>query len=114
MIQNNAKISRTLVDFVRDVGRERLISYIDKYGDINHGASTYDEKSLGDAYKIMVIDAENRFQKNKRIYTILPGMSCAWIFGDEQGDMLGKIFDYELRDGGKRNNWKWKEWESLR
>jgi len=29
-------------------------------------------------------------------------------FGDEQGTLIGRVFDYILRDGGKSKSFKWK------
>ena len=30
-----------------------------------------------------------------------------YIFGDEDGTVIGRIFDYILRDGGESKNFKW-------
>jgi hypothetical protein len=30
-----------------------------------------------------------------------------YIFGDEDGTLIGRIFDYILRDGGESENFKW-------
>jgi len=34
------------------------------------------------------------------------------VFGDEQGDLVGAVFDYILRDGGESESFRWrfKEW----
>jgi hypothetical protein len=29
-------------------------------------------------------------------------------FGDEDGDLLGKVYDYILREGGESKSFKWK------
>ena len=36
------------------------------------------------------------------------------IFGDEQETVIGKIFDYILRDGGESKSFKWRFKEYLR
>jgi len=36
------------------------------------------------------------------------------IFGDEQGTLIGKVFDYILRDGGTSENFTWRFSEYLR
>ena len=36
------------------------------------------------------------------------------IFGDEEGDALGRVYDYALRDGGDSENFSWHLHEFLR
>jgi len=36
------------------------------------------------------------------------------IFGDEQGTVVGTVYDYILRDGGHSKNFSWRYDESLR
>lgn len=36
------------------------------------------------------------------------------VFGDEDGTVLGHIFDYILRDGGESRSFKWRFHEALR
>ena len=37
-----------------------------------------------------------------------------YVFGDEQGDLIGRVFDYVLRRGGKSKSFSWNFHESLR
>lgn len=37
-----------------------------------------------------------------------------YVFGDESGTLVGKIFDYILRDGGESENFKWKFYQYYR
>jgi hypothetical protein len=37
---------------------------------------------------------------------IQPGV-YEYIFGDEDGTLIGRVFDYILRDGGESVNFKW-------
>lgn len=46
--------------------------------------------------------------------TFKPFETKECIFGDEDGTVMGTIFDYKLRDGGQSENWKWTYYESLR
>lgn len=41
-----------------------------------------------------------------------PGIPTEAIFGDEQGTLIGRVFDYILRDGGESENftWRFNEW----
>ena len=43
-----------------------------------------------------------------------PGESKHCIFGDEQGTVVGCIYDYMLREEGESENFEWKFYESLR
>ncbi len=43
-----------------------------------------------------------------------PGEEKYCIFGDEYGTIVGCIYDYILRDGGKSENFIWRYRESLR
>ena len=36
------------------------------------------------------------------------------VFGDEQNTLIGQVFDYILRDGGKSKNFRWRFKEYLR
>ena len=46
-------------------------------------------------------------------YTLHPGKNQC-IFGDEDGNPLGNIYDYALRDGGSSARFSWKFYEYLR
>lgn len=35
-------------------------------------------------------------------------------FGDEEGTVLGRVYDYILRDGGESKNFSWRYHDSLR
>lgn len=43
-----------------------------------------------------------------------PGEQKECIFGDEQGSVIGTVYDYMLRHGGESKNFKWRYHESLR
>lgn len=45
------------------------------------------------------------FQANEATYA---------VFGDEDGTIVGQVFDYILRDGGLSKNFKWRLAEYLR
>ena len=44
--------------------------------------------------------------------TFAPNKASWHIFGDEDGTLIGKVFDYQLRYGGKSKSFKWRfdEW----
>ena len=37
-----------------------------------------------------------------------------YIFGDEDGSLIGEVFDYILRDGGESESFKWKYYKAHR
>ena len=87
VVVNKTKKNLTLLDFVEE--NPQLVK---------EWNAEYDEK---DTKRSMIRDAK------KRGTIIKPGDQIL-VFGDEDGDVLGRVFDYILRDGGssKRFNWK--------
>jgi hypothetical protein len=47
-------------------------------------------------------------------HLVLPPGENECIFGDADGDLIGKIYDYILRDGGESNRFAWRFNEFLR
>jgi len=43
-----------------------------------------------------------------------PGCETYSVFGDEQGTLIGEVFDYILRSGGSSKNFTWRLEEYLR
>jgi len=43
-----------------------------------------------------------------------PNSSQSCVFGDEQGTVVGHVFDYILRDGGESDSFAWQFEEYLR
>lgn len=56
----------------------------------------------------LIQSAANRDEKWK------PKESRIVIFGDEDGDVIGNVFDYILREGGKSFSFTWRFYESNR
>jgi hypothetical protein len=50
---------------------------------------------------------------SKRLEPLKPGDNQV-VFGDEQGSMLGHVYDYILREGGASERFEWIFEESLR
>ena len=50
----------------------------------------------------------------RRRHLVLPPGENECIFGDEEGDLIGEIYDYILRDGGESKRFAWRFNESLR
>lgn len=50
----------------------------------------------------------------RRRHLVLPPGENECIFGDEEGDLIGEIYDYILRDGGESKRFAWRFNEFLR
>jgi hypothetical protein len=58
---------------------------------------------------------ENLIKSAEENNEIIPANSSkVCIFGDEDGTLIGHVFDYILRNGGKSESFKWVFHESLR
>jgi len=114
IITNITNEPKTLVDFTEE--NPHLIDNYLREFDWYNGA---EYKNLY-TYANMVENAKHRmtlpevpgYTYSGCGYTWAPGESKECIFGDEQGDLLGKIYDYMLRDGGKSDSfvWHFHEW----
>ena len=95
-ITNLSTDEKTLVDFVKE--NYWLVEQFNN--EFNYDYS-YDE---------VINSAEDRN------ITFLPDEKVQCIFGDEDGDAVGHIFDYILRDGfiDENGNWEWELHEMLR
>ena len=94
VIVNVSKETKTLLDFVVE-NPQLLEDFNERYDD---------DIELGDFLKSV---ADENF-------TWGPGEIRRCVFGDEDGTLVGRVFDYILRDGGKSKNFSWKFEEMLR
>ena len=98
MIYNTSDKNKTLVDFA--------IENIDL---LNQFVNDYDYQdnprfSLGSFLESV----------SKNNIEFKPGEEKYCVFGDEDGTVVGCVYDYILRDGGASRNFTWKYKESLR
>lgn len=67
-----------------------------------------------DTIETTVEKIKSRMMKDaRRERDIKPGEN-EFVFGDEQGTEIGRVFDYALRDGGSTSRFDWRFEESLR
>jgi len=97
-IRNLTSTKKTLIDFVKE-NPQLIKQFLNQYN--WNKEDTYNQKNLLASAK------ENNF-------TIKPGESRYCVFGDEQGTLIGAVFDYILRDGGKSKSFSWEFAEWLR
>lgn len=97
IITNTTDEPKTLVDFVKEVPH-MVGDFVKEYG---YADDRFCQANMirGAQYK------DNAFA---------PGESREMIFGDESGTVIGHVFDYMLRGGGKSHSFKWKFHEHLR
>lgn len=94
IITNKTNNDLTLVDFVKE-NHQLLYDFIQEY--------TYSQ-SEEDIFTIekMIQCANNRNEKFQA------NTDTESIYGDEDGDILGQVYDYILRDGGESENFIWR------
>jgi hypothetical protein len=95
MITNTSNETKTLVDFVLE--NPQLIEQYKSQYDCNND-ETYSQIMLVKSAKL----------NNTKF---MPGHSTYSVFGDEDGTLIGEVFDYILREGGKSKSFTWKFYE---
>jgi len=99
IITNTSDKKLTLVDFVKENPQliKEFVSEYDWYKD----NPKYTQEELIKSAKL-----------NNESFESGDGKYC--VFGDEDGSMIGKVFDYILRDGGSSESFTWRFNEYLR
>lgn len=97
IIMNTSEKTKTLVDFVME--NPHLIE------EFKREYTWYNEKP--EYIQLMLLKSAKENNMNFE-----PGVRTYSVFGDEDGTIIGHVFDYSLRDGGSSENFKWwfKEW----
>ena len=96
IITNTSDEPKTLVDFVKE--NPQLVEEFCKEYDWNN--ITQEQ---------MITSARHADPRK-----FPPGEAVEAIFGDEQGTIVGQVFDYILRDGGQSESFTWRFHEHLR
>lgn len=99
-ITNTSNERKTLVDFVLE-NPHILDDFKYQYDWYDDDPRFTEAKFLESAAR----DFDEIFEPGRRKY-------C--VFGDEQGTVIGNVFDYMLRGGGKSKSFIWSFAESLR
>ena len=99
IITNKTNKDLTIVDFVKE--NPQLIElYVDRYK--YEGEEGYTQEAL--------IDSAYAYENSD-----IPAKSSdEYVFGDEQGTLIGRVFDYILRDGGESKSFRWKFYQWYR
>lgn len=99
IIKNLTNEERSIVDFVKE--NPDLIEDFKNYYDWYKNDERFTQENL--------IDSAT---KNNIIFEPNEVKEC--IFGDEDGSLIGHVFDYQLRDGGRSESFSWYLHEMLR
>lgn len=99
IIQNTSSTDKDLVDFVKE-NPQIINEFLSQY-------DWYKEDSKFNQDGLIKSAEENniKFQAESSV-------QC--VFGDEQGTIVGHVFDYALRDGGKSKSFIWYFFEWMR
>ena len=92
-IRNTSKKPKTLLDFAKETP-ELLKKFLERYNWYKEN-SNFTQAKLEESAKQMCI-------------VFPPGKNVEAVFGDEQGTVVGHVYDYILREGGKSKSFKWK------
>ncbi len=98
VITNTSQHAKDLVDFVKE--NPQLIDMFKEDYEYENDPQ-FTQKNLIKSAK-----------KNNQEFR--PGIEKYSAFGDEDGTLVGKVFDYILRDGGSSKNFIWRFCEYLR
>jgi len=93
IITNLSNRELTVVDFVKE------------NPDIVSGWNTEYKKDI--TQEQMIESAEERVKTKSETYCFAANKAQRYRFGDEDGDLIGQVFDYMLRDGGRSENFVW-------
>lgn len=100
IITNISNKTLTLVDFVSE-NPQLIQEFVERYKWYKNELDKYNQKQL-------------LLSARKNNMTFKPKEAKYCVFGDEQNTVIGAVFDYILRDGGKSKNFKWVFKEYLR
>jgi hypothetical protein len=99
IIKNNTDKDLTLIDFVKE-NPELIEEFRSMY--------SYDEEDeAGITMEQMLKDAKVRIDNLDPDASFPANSSDEYQLGDEDGDILGRVYDYILRDGGSSDSFSW-------
>lgn len=88
IIYNNTKKEKSVADFALE-NTDLVKRFNEEYSD---------DVTIGE----LVFSAEKDYSDK----VLIPGKNTC-VFGDEQGTVLGRVYDYILRDGGSSESFSW-------
>jgi len=120
IIENKTKERLHLCEFIKENSHlikkfeeEFSVQIIDTNFRQDHSGKLFNVQNLEEAIKLMCQEAKELEEYRgmswspKRTKALAPGENSIQ-FGDEQGTLLGEIYDYILREGGESKRFKWR------
>jgi hypothetical protein len=104
IITNTSDKKKTLVDFVKENPH-----LIEDFKNEYLNPRWYDEKYRSEYTQENLIKSAKENNLDFK-----PGEKLYCVFGDEDGTLIGRVFDYILRDGGSSHSFTWRFEEMLR
>lgn len=95
IITNTTDKDLSLIDFVKETSY--LVIEFKEYYDWNKNNNRYTEDNF--------IEEAKKHTENIQFPA---GESVYCVFGDEQGTLIGQVYDYMLRSGGKSKSFTWR------
>ena len=93
IITNTSDKKKSLVDFVKE-NPHLIQEYVEQY-DWNKGNKMFSQDNM-----LISAASNNEWWE--------PGEDKLIAFGDEDGTLIGQVFDYMLRDGGSSKSFRWR------
>lgn len=114
-IVNKTINKKNLVDFAKEVAY-----LVDKYN-IEYNNNENEKNFIKSAKNEFIYHENNkklnqyRYDNGIGINLYINPLSCeTWVFGDEQGTIIGRILDYMLRKSDQTKSFSWELKEMLR
>jgi hypothetical protein len=98
IIENKSNKELTIVDFVKE-NPQLITDFLGQYSSYKNDHDFSQEN--------LILSAEGRLKESKEGYMFLKKSQKILEFGDGDGDLIGSVFDYILRDGGESENFTW-------
>lgn len=98
VIVNKTNEDKTLVDFVKE-NPQIIDEYCQEY--------TYSHSSNSDEKEEYYTQENLIASANKHNIMFKANSGDFYNFGDEDGTLVGQVFDYMLREGGESKSFKW-------
>jgi len=120
IIENKTKERLHLCEFIKE--NSQLVKEFEEQFDTriigkefrqDHSGKMFKCQTLEEVIDLMCHEAREKEQKEgmfwspQRTKSLAPGENGIQ-FGDEEGTLLGEIYDYILRDGGESKRFKWR------
>jgi hypothetical protein len=115
IIENKTKENLYLCDFIKE-NSQLIIEFENEYFPLvgkkvflSHSGKELFLRSIDEIIKQMCEESREleKSGKNGRKKPLSPGENLI-VFGDEQGTLLGEIYDYILREGGESKRFTWR------